>query len=165
MDFFDDSQQSCNTQSSEVFTVGINTKVNLLPIISSDKCVVEYSSSSLNNASFSIDTDGSNGWCPLTSNNNEFIGIKTKVPFIFYAIDIKVLQGNSLSSFILQYSEDGRKFENNGNFSLEGVLSNTIKTFYFKPVEAKSIRIIPINGRSNIKLQIYYSNSNSTVTS
>lgn len=36
----------------------------------------------------------------------------------------------------------------------------TVKTLYFTPVDAKSIRIVIVSGRPNIKFDFYYSDKN-----
>lgn len=37
----------------------------------------------------------------------------------------------------------------------------SVKTFYFKPVYAKSIRLVVRQGTPNIKFEFYYSNASS----
>jgi hypothetical protein len=68
MDFDDKSTDS-------VFTVGVDSKLNLMPCISSGKANVFYSSSSLNNASFDINTQGDIGWSPSNADSKVFVGV------------------------------------------------------------------------------------------
>jgi hypothetical protein len=52
---------------------------------------------------------------------------------------------------------DGRSFTSIGDFSLNGVIIGSVKTFYFKPVYAKFIRIVVKQGTPNIKFEFYFS--------
>ena len=49
--------------------------MSLVQAIRAGKGKVFSSSSSLNNANFQIDTEGSNGWSPSVTNTPEFIGV------------------------------------------------------------------------------------------
>ncbi len=86
-----------------------------------------------------------------------FVGVKTALLQTFYAVDIRVLSGSTLTKFTLEYSMDGSSFTDMGGFSLSGVSVGTVKTFYFAPVYAQYIRIVSQSGTPNIKFEFYYS--------
>lgn len=142
MDFFGD-EPSDQQKSKSVFTVGVDSKLNLVPIISSNQTNVFYSSWGLNNASVLISAQGSNGWTPSGNNAiGQYVGIKTSTMETFYACDIRQLPGSSLKSFTIEYSLDGQNFLKVDDFSFSSVVIGTVSTFYFKPVYAQFIRLV-----------------------
>lgn len=55
MNFFDDDEAQCEqTDSHEVFSVGVNSKLNLVPVVAKGNGKVFFSSSSLNSATFAL---------------------------------------------------------------------------------------------------------------
>ena len=54
MNFFDDETEAEKTASHEVFSVGVNSKLNLVPVVANGNGKVFFSSSSLNSATFSL---------------------------------------------------------------------------------------------------------------
>ena len=104
----------------------------MLPVLSKNIGKVFYSSSSLQGCGFQIESQGY-GWHPKGA-KNEYIGVISKSLETYYAIDIKLMQGNKLTSFELQYSHNGNYFISIGSFNLAGTVVGATKTFYFKPV-------------------------------
>lgn len=70
----------------------------------------------------------------------------------FYAVDIKCLNNNGMTTFYLQYSDDGNTFKNSGLYELKCPSPGIIQTIYITPVLTKFIRISPKNGIPNIKI-------------
>ena len=81
--------------------MGVDSKLNLVPVMSTNKSEVYYSSSALNGASFLLSGTGNNGWSPSGSCQGQWVGVKTTSLETFYAIDIKHLSGSALKSFYL----------------------------------------------------------------
>ena len=104
-----------------------------------------------------ITSQGSSGWSPSGSAKGAYVGVKSSSLHTFYAIDVKSLQGNSLSSFAVEYSMDGQSFQTVDVFRLHKCVTGSIKTFYFKPIEARFIRLVARKGTPNIKFQFYIS--------
>ena len=98
-----------------------------------------------------MDSKGASGWSPVGQPKGAFIGLQSFVLQTFYAVDIKILTGSSLSSFSLEYSTNGKEFTKIKDFKLEDATVGSVKTFYFYPVYAKYIRIVVIEGTPNIK--------------
>ena len=99
MDFFDDEDECSKESSKEVFSVGVDSKLNLVPVMSKGNGKVFYSSSSLNRASFTFGSKGTNGWSPKGKCPGQYVGYQTSNLETFYAVDIQQLRGSSLSSF------------------------------------------------------------------
>ena len=59
---------------NQFFSVGVNSKLNLVPIVSKGKGKVFYSSSSLNGASVVLGSKGSNGWSPKGRCSGQYVG-------------------------------------------------------------------------------------------
>ena len=79
-----------------------------MPIVSKSKGKVIYSSSSLNQANFILNSKGNNGWSPEGICYEQWVGYQVSNLNTFYAVDIQQLQGSSLSSFTIEYSMDGK---------------------------------------------------------
>jgi hypothetical protein len=71
----------------------MTNKLSLVQAIAVGKASVFYSSSSLNNANFQIDSEDGNGWSPLENDAVDFIGVRTDNVQTFYAFEIKPLTG------------------------------------------------------------------------
>jgi hypothetical protein len=52
---------------------------------------------------------------------------------------------------------DGQSYFQIGEFSMADTAINSIITFYFKPVNAKFIRLVVKKGIPNIRIDFYYS--------
>lgn len=146
MDFNDGS-----AEANATFTTSFTSTTNLVQAIAVGSAKVFFSSSSLADALFQCDSQGSSGWSPSGQPQGSFVGVKTAVLQTFYAVDIRVLTGSTLDKFTLEYSMDGSSFTEIGSFSLSGVAVGTVKTFYFAPVYAQFIRIVAQSGTPNIK--------------
>lgn len=101
MDFFGDGNDCDKEKSKSVFTVGVNSKLNLAPVIARNQGSIFYSSLGLNNASVLLSAQGSSGWSPSGSCVGQYLGFKSSGFQTFYACDIKQLTGSALKSFIL----------------------------------------------------------------
>jgi hypothetical protein len=90
--------------------VGVNSKLNLVPVVAPGKGEIFFSSSSLSGASYTINSQGSNGWSVKGHPSGEYIGFTTTSLETFYAVDIQQLSGSSLTSFSVEYSMNGQDF-------------------------------------------------------
>ena len=161
MDFFDSDDEEEFKQSKEFFSVGVDNKLSL-EAAWGEGFSLFYSSCSLNQFSVEIDSQGNHGWSPSGS-GGEFVGVSSTTLHTFYAVDIKSLQGSSMSSLVVEYSMDGNNYRRIGNFKLNNKWAGSVKTFYFKAVEARSIRIVVLKGNPNIKFQFYVSSATAMV--
>jgi hypothetical protein len=160
MDFFDDGNSCDKAKSKSVFSVGVNSKLNLLPAFASDPKGLFYSSWALNNASILLSAQGNSGWSPSGSTcQGQYVGLKSSQMQTFYACDIKHLTGSSLKQFTLEYSMDGSNFLKIDDFSLSSIVVGSISTFYFKPVYGQYIRLVVKEGTPNIRMEFYYSSA------
>jgi hypothetical protein len=101
MDFNDDATEATAHLSQSTFTNQFANVSNLVQALATSSAQVFYSSSSINNAQFQVDSQGSNGWSPVGQAQGAYIGIQTSLLQTFYAVDIKALTGNTLSVFTL----------------------------------------------------------------
>ena len=131
-----------------------------MPAIAGKAVNVFFSSSALNNPNFQVDSEGNNGWSP-SGRGDAFVGVTSTILQTYYALDVKSLQGSTLSSFALQFSLDGNRYQDIDDFQMGQYFVGSVKTFYFKPVYAKSIRLVVRQGTPNIKFEFYYSNASS----
>ena len=136
--------------------MGVDNKLNLVEAWGQGFGLY-YSSCSFNQFDVQITSQGSNGWSPSGSATGSFVGIKSSSFHTYYALDVKSLQGSSLTSFAVEYSMDGYSYQTVDVFRLHKCVVGSVKTFYFKPVEARFIRIVVKNGTPNIKFQFYIS--------
>ena len=158
MDFLDDDNSCDRARSKSVFSVGVDSKLNLLPAFSANPKGLFYSSWALNNASILISAPGNSGWSPSGNTcQGQYVGFKASVMQTFYACDIKQLTGSSLKSFTLEYSMDGTNFLKIDDFSFSSVVVGSISTFYFKPVYGQYIRLVVKEGTPNIRMEFYFS--------
>lgn len=146
MDFSDGSADANTT-----FTTEFTSTTNLVQAIAVGSAKVFFSSSSLADAQFQVDSKGTSGWSAVGQAKGSFVGVKTELLQTFYAVDIKVLTGSTLDQFTLEYSTDGSTWTEIGSFSLSGVAVDRVKTYYFAPVYARFIRIVVQSGTPNIK--------------
>lgn len=77
---------------------------------------------------------------------------------IFYALDIKFIQGSSLTKFAVERSDDGKNFIRVSEFVVSQKTPGSVETYYFTAVEALAMRIVALQGVPNIKFEFYYSN-------
>lgn len=166
MDFFSgDSAESVQT-AQNVFTVGKTNKYNLDGAISKGGAQIIYSSVVSGRTCFQVDDNAKpDGWTPNIATSGEFIGVLLKQVQIFYALDIKFVQGSSLTKFAVERSDDGKKFIRVSEFTVSQVTIGTVQTFYFTPVQALAMRIVVLGGAANIKFEFYYSNGQSVYPS
>jgi hypothetical protein len=101
MNFNDDSTQEAADLSRSTFTSKFTSTSNLVAALATNSSQVFFSSSSINDASFQVDSQGSSGWSPVGQPKGAFIGLQTLSLQTFYAVDIKILAGSSLSKFSL----------------------------------------------------------------
>lgn len=99
MDFFDDEDEASLTASHETFSVGVNSKLNLVPVVAKGKGQVFFSTSSLSGASYSLGAEGSNGWSVNGNSQGQFVGYQSSRLETYYAVDIQHLTGSSLTAF------------------------------------------------------------------
>lgn len=159
MNFFDSDSEEDFKKCKEVFSIGVESKLNLIPAIAGKTVTIIYSSSSINNANFQVDSEGNNGWKPNGQASGAFIGITSTYLQTYYALDIKSLQGSTLNTFYIQFSIDGNTYQTIDLYQLDQCVAGSVKTYYFKPVYAKSIRIVVKEGTPNIKFEFYFSNT------
>jgi hypothetical protein len=95
MDFGDDDE------SKSVFTAQFTNTTNLIQAIANGSAQVFFSSSAIANAQFQVDSQGTSGWSPVGQSQEAFVGIKTSSLQTFYAVDIRVLSGSTLTKFSL----------------------------------------------------------------
>jgi hypothetical protein len=101
MDFNDDSTQEASDLSKSTFTSQFTSTKNLVAALTTNSTQVFFSSSSINDARFQVDSQGTSGWSPVGQAKGAFIGLQTANLQTFYAIDIRVLAGSSLTKFSL----------------------------------------------------------------
>lgn len=79
---------------------------------------------------------------------------------VFYAIDIKCMANNKMTSFMVEYLDSNMSatFKKGNTFDLVCEAPGVVKTFYITPVEAYAIRIRVKKGLPNIKIEFYYNN-------
>lgn len=99
MDFWSgDSAQKVET-SKQVFTQGKTNKYNLEGAIVKGKAKILYSTVVKGRTCFQVDDNANvNGWTPSGS-TNEFLGIVLTNVRTFYAVDIKFIQGSTMTKF------------------------------------------------------------------
>lgn len=158
MDFWSGSSDKEVQTSKDVFTIGKTNKYNLDGAILKGKAKVIYSSIIANRNCFQVDDNSDvNGWSP-SANGSQWVGVLLDRLETFYALDIKYLQGNSLTSFAIEESNDGITFRRVTQLTVKKMILGTVETFYFTPVQSKAIRIVILSGSANIKFEFYYSN-------
>jgi hypothetical protein len=98
MDF---SSTTITNTTQQVFTVGKTNKYNLDGAILKGQAQVFYSSCISGRTSFQVDDNSQpDGWSPATTSSiNSYIGVILKQVQIFYALDIKYLQGCTMTQF------------------------------------------------------------------
>jgi hypothetical protein len=138
--------------STQVFTVGKTNKYNLDGAISKGLAKIIYSSCLPGRTSFQVDdTSQPDGWTPTTIPNS-YIGIVlVQQVQIFYALDIKYLQGCTMTQFSIERSDDGITFIKVSDQNVTKGIIGTVETFYFTAVQALSMRIVVLLGTPNIK--------------
>jgi hypothetical protein len=86
--------------SQQIFTVGKTNKYNLDGAISKGLGQVFYSSCISGRISFQVDDNSQpDGWAPSSTSANQYVGVLLQQVQIFYAIDIKYLQGCTMTQF------------------------------------------------------------------
>ena len=136
----------------------------MVPVVAKGNGKVFFSSSSLNNALFTLGSEGNNGWSVNGDCKGQYVGYKTTRLETFYAVDIQQLAGSSFSSFSVEYSMDGKNFIRVQDFYINDITAGSISTFYFKPVYARAIRIVVKKGTPNIRFELYISSGESKST-
>lgn len=158
MDFWGGDSDDKVKTSKEVFTIGKTNKYNLDGAISKGKAKILYSSIVTGRTCFQVDDNVNfDGWTP-SSSNNEFLGIVLQSRQVFYALDIKFIQGSTLTKFAVERSDDGKNFIRVSEFVVSQKAAGTVETYYFTAVEALAMRIVVLQGVPNIKFEFYYSN-------
>lgn len=79
---------------------------------------------------------------------------------VFYAIDIKCMDNNKMTSFLVEYIDSNLSaiFKKSNTYNLVCEAPGVVKTFYITPVQAYAIRIKTVKGLPNIKIDFYYNN-------
>lgn len=101
MDFHEDTTQEASDLSKLTFTSQFTSTKNLVAALAINSTKVFFSSSSINEARFQVDSQGSSGWSPVGQAKGAFIGLQVDTLQTFYAVDIRVLTGSSLKKFSL----------------------------------------------------------------
>ena len=158
MDFFDSDTEKEMEHNQEIFSVGVDNKLNLEPAWGKGYSLF-YSSCSFSSFNVQIDSKGHNGWSPAGSSANSFVGVKSSSLQTYYALDVKSLKGSQLKRFAIEYTLDGESWRRVDVFKWNLQWSGSVKTFYFKPFEAYSVRIVVLEGTPNIRFQFYVSSA------
>jgi hypothetical protein len=111
MNFYSpDTSQNVST-SQQVFTVGKTNMYNLDGAILKGNAQIIYSSCVAGRSAFQVDDiSQADGWAPIGSAVNQYIGVVLQQVQIFYALDIKYLQGCTMKQFTVERSDDGVNF-------------------------------------------------------
>lgn len=158
MDFWSGSSDKEVEISKDVFTAGKTNKYNLEGALSKGNGKVIYSSIITGRNCFQVDDNSDiNGWSPSGS-GLQWVGVLLDRMETFYALDIKYIQGNTLTKFAIEESDDGVTFRRVTEITVTKMIIGSVETFYFTPVHSKAIRIVVLSGSANIKFEFYYSN-------
>ncbi len=57
-----------------------------------------------------------------------------------------------MNSFTLEYSENGKTYKRINDYTLSDIVIGSVRTIYFVPVYAKTIRLVVKTGKPNIKI-------------
>jgi hypothetical protein len=96
--------------SQQVFTVGKTNKYNLDGAILKGQAQIIFSTCVAGRTAFQVDDNSQpDGWSP-TSLTNAYIGVLLQQVQIYYALDIKYLQGCTMTQFAIYRSDDGINF-------------------------------------------------------
>lgn len=101
MNFWEGDSDEEVIQLQKVFTIGKQSKLNLQPAIACGNATIIYSSCKGKFTDFQVDSESENGWQLDFPIEGEYVGIKVNERRIFYALDIKVLSGNTMKRFAL----------------------------------------------------------------
>ena len=134
MDFFGSDNSNVKEELQQFFTVGKRNKINLDPCLKTGYGRFFYSSDCENTKSVAIEMDG-NGWQPK-SENNEFIGVVLPKKETLYAVDIKCMANNRMTSFTVEYLDvtTSTVFKRLNSYDLLCEAPGVVKTIYFTPV-------------------------------